>query len=232
MTNPTIPSNSPAGEGQMGVTLRDILRKALQRVDGQLPARVVSYDRASNIAQVQPLICLITTAGQQIPRAPIAAVPVLAIGGGGYMMNFPLVKGNTGWIHASDRDISLYLQSGDVQPPNTLRMHSFEDGLFVPDVMATYSIDGTDADAMVIQSLTGSEKIVIGPGRIHLKAATIEIEGDTIIINGQTVTMTAATTTMNGPVGMPDGATIGGIPFGTHVHPGVETGGGETEPPI
>jgi hypothetical protein len=232
MNGPIIPSKNPASDGRLSAVVEFAFKKMMQNNDGQLPAKVISYDRVKNIAIVQPLICLILTNGQRQDRAPIAKVPVLALGGGGYFINFPLKKDDTGWIEASDRDISLYMQgSGDIAPPNQLDLHSFEFGRFVPDVFADYTIAGGDSGAMVISSLDGSVKITLSAGKIALTAAEIDLNGTSINLNAPTLTTTATTTNMAGLVNMPGGADIGGIPFGTHVHGGVLRGLMDTDGP-
>lgn len=160
------PSNQPADDGTMAGTLRSTFRKLLQGVDGMLPARVLAYDRDRNVATVQPVIAVLTTAGQAVPRAQIAEVPVLALGGGGFVMHFPLRAGDFGWIEASDRDISLFTQSLGDTAPNTLRMHSFEDSRFIPDVLRNFEAGDVADDAMALQSLDGQVRIELSPAGV------------------------------------------------------------------
>lgn len=197
----------PADDESMGSMLRNVFRKMMMQVDGMLPARVVSYDRAGNTATVQPLISLLTSSGGAVSRAPLASVPVLAIGGGGFVINFPLKAGDMGWIEASDRDIALFMQAegNDATQPNSKRLHSFSDGRFVPDVFDAYTIAGDDDANMVIQSLDGAVCISLSETKIKLKAPTIETEGNFAHTGGGTFI-------------------INGIPFGTHRHTNVESG--------
>lgn len=151
-----------------------IFKKLLQGVDGQLPAAVMEYDRKTNRALVRPLITLLTTEMKPVSRSSVASVPVLALGGGGYVLNFPVKPGDVGWIEASDRDISLFMQGGQVEAqPNTLMLHKFAHGRFIPDVFGKYTIAGDDEGAMVIQSLDGAECISIKPGRIKIKGSAV-----------------------------------------------------------
>lgn len=164
------PSKNPADRGSLAGVVSSILDKRLQNTDNCLPAKVISYDRDKNVATVQPLIAVLTTMGGTVSRALVASVPVLALGGGGYVLNFPLKKGDLGWIEASDRDISLFMQSMKEARPNTLRKHSFEDAKFVPDIFRQYSIQGEDAGNMVIQTLDGSVRLAIWPDRVKTTA--------------------------------------------------------------
>jgi hypothetical protein len=238
MNTPQIPSKSPAIDGELGAAIAFIFQKLMQKTDGQLPAQIISYNRMTNRAMVQPLISIISTSGERVGRAPIAAVPVLALGGGGMFINFPLGPGDIGWIEASDRDISLYLQSAQIASPNDGRIHSFEHGRFVPDVFDNYTF-ALDAGAMVISTLDGSTRIVMSHGKIQFFAGEIDINSTTLNINNagvmtvttqtynQSTTSTSGSTT-SGNVNLPTNTTIAGRQFMTHVHTdpqGGNTGG-------
>jgi len=143
----------------------------------------------------------------------------MQFGGGGFVLNFNLKPGNLGWIKASDRDISLFLQTFKENAPNTLRLHSFQDAVFIPDVMTGYTINGEDAENAVLQTVDGSVRVAVWADRVKLTAGAASL------------TITADGSTFAGPVNMPDGAVINAIPFVTHKHTGVTTGGGNTGNP-
>ncbi|OYW80364.1 MAG: hypothetical protein B7Z19_03120 [Polynucleobacter sp. 32-46-5] len=125
-----------------------------------LPAQVISYAAATNLAQVQPLIVMVTTDNIQVKRGQIASVPVYQYGGGGFVAKNPITKGDLGWIKANDRDISLFKQSHLSAPPNTQRKHSFSDAMFFPDTMFQgFTFAGEDVDNFVIQNKAGTVKI-------------------------------------------------------------------------
>ena len=177
MSTDNIPSKDPADEGTLGGAFRAVFRKMMMSADGMLPATVVAYDRASNTATVRPIVALLTTSGAKVPRAQIARIPVLALGGGGFVVNFPLQPGNRGWIEASDRDISLFMQSmQDDEAPNTTRLHSFEDGRFIPDIFGEYDVSAVADDAMTIQSLDGTVRIEVSPSKILMVAPDVQID--------------------------------------------------------
>lgn len=213
------PSRDPANDDSLLGMARQVLDKFLQGVDDMLPARVVSYDRATNRATVIPMVKLLTTDGRQIARAQIASVPVMQFGGGGCVLSFNLTPGDLGWIKANDRDISLMLQGYKDAAPNTLRKHSFADAVFIPDVMHGLTINAEDASHAVLQTLDGSVRIALWPDRLKLTAGALSM------------TMGPTETTFAGHVAMPDGASIGGLEFGMHKHPGVTTGAGTSGGP-
>ncbi len=206
VSNPA--SIDPASRGDLAGTVRLILTKFLQGMDDMIPAKVIAYDRTTNQARVQPMIAMLTTGNQIVQRAQIAEVPVLQIGGGGFVLSFPIVEGDLGWIKANDRDISLFKQSFENVTPNTDRLHSFEDALFIPDTMfRSVTINSEDAENVVLQSIDGTQRIALWPGKIKITATAIELVSDTLTHNGKNI-------------------------GDTHEHSGVQPGGGDTGPPI
>ena len=232
-----IPSRDPANDDSLLGMAKGILDKFLAGVDDTLPARVVSFngDRDKPRVQVLPLVRLLTTDGRQVGRAQIASVPVMQFGGGGMVLSFNLKPGDLGWIKASDRDISLIMQSYQESAPNTLRKHSFEDAVFVPDVMHGLTLAGEDADNAVLQTLDGSVRVAIWPDRVKITAGALYGEfgpANITLSNGAAgLVMTPSGTTAQGHWAFPDGASINNIEFNTHKHGGVTPGGGDTGGP-
>lgn len=189
------PSGNPADEDSLAGVFRTVLTKFLQQTDDMLPAVVIAYDRVKNRATVHPQVMMGTTDGSKVSRAQIAEVPVLNIGGGGFVLSFPIKPGDFGWIKASDRDISLFLQGLQEEWPNTKRMHSFQDGLFIPDVMKAWTLDGADQERAVLQSTDGATRIAIGAdtveittsGAFKVTAASIDLNSGTLTHNGVNV---------------------------------------------
>jgi hypothetical protein len=224
------PSIDPADEDSLTGTLRFVLDKFLQGLDDCLPAVVIAYDRAKNRATVRPQIMMGTTGGEKVTRAQIAEVPVLNIGGGGFVLSFPIKPGDLGWIKATDRDVSLYLQGLAEDLPNTKRKHSFQDGLFIPDVMRQWTLNADDAERVVLQSTDGATRIAIGAGTVDITAP------DRVTIDAPEVTMTGnlqvdGTIHADGTVTSDVDVIAGTISGKTHTH----TSGGPgspTSPPL
>lgn len=153
------PSLDPANNDSLAGLLREAFGKLLQTVDGMLPAVVMSYDRTAGRAQVRPMVRLLATDGQTVSRAAVASIPVLQLGGGGYMLDYPLQPGDLGWILAGDRDISMFLQGYAESAPNTVRTHSFSDGLFIPHLMKDRVIAPEDARNAVWQAVDSTTRL-------------------------------------------------------------------------
>jgi len=170
MPNPATPSRKPGQDEDLTGAMDLVLRKFLLDVDDMLPARIVSYDRAKNRAQIEILYRVTMTDGAMYPLMAPAEVPALTAGGGGMCLTFPLKPGDLGWIKSNDRDMSLFLQSYEAEPGNTTRLHCFEDGVFIPDVMKDFVV--TDSGAATLQTLDGTTSVAVKPGSIVLTAGS------------------------------------------------------------
>lgn len=226
------PSRDPANDDSMVGMFNEILGKMLQNLDDCLPARVIAFDRSANRVSVQPLIQVITTQGERVTRGQIDGLPVLQIGGGGFGLFFNLRKGDLGWIKANDRDISLYLSTGQESQPNTARKHTFSDALFIPDVQRDFTIDSEDGANAVLQSTTGyvrvslffdKLKLTVGDKSILLSDTGAVITGDTTVVGNFEV---QGQSDFNGTI-KNNGVNIGS----THKHGGVANGTGNTGVP-
>lgn len=210
MTEINKPNTQQATDGDLGGKMTDVLSRWLRdEVDGMIPARVVSYDDATNRATIKPLVMIGTTDGQKVSRAPLDNIPVYRFGGGGFFMRFPLKPGDLGWLVAGDRDISLVMQAGGGEDwPNTTRLHCFGDGVFLPDSFKEWVISGADAEACVLQSLDGQVVVALAQDAIELRVGAQVLRLDAL------------------------GLFHNGINIGsTHRHTGVTTGSGTSGTP-
>lgn len=252
--NHAYPSQNPAEGYTAGSALAGMLSKFLQRIDDCLPARVISYDRVTNTAAVQPLVAMQTTEGTRVSRSVIASVPVFASGAGEFCINFPVKPGDIGWIKASDRDISLFKQRLSEAGPNTKRKHSFEDGVFFPDMVRNFTVDAEDKESnMVIQSRDGKIRVALWPDRVRVTADQTWLE----VRDNGTITATApekvvfdtplvefagifkSGTRHSGQVSEMDGGlnttmdqVAGGVSTMHHTHTSVSPGSGQSGQPV
>lgn len=214
MTMPPLgpPSRNPTIDGKLRTVLRFAFRKLVQgTLDDMLPARIVAYDRASNMASVQPLISMVTTLNTLVSRAQVARIPVLQIGGGGFMLNFPIQPGDLGWIKANDRDISLFTQLWNMVRPNTQRMHSFEDAIFIPSILTGFTIESPDAANVTLQSIDGHTRFSMGAGNTCITDEAAYSQSVSCVLDVQSTTRALKTCRMT--VGQRDAipSPIGGM---------------------
>lgn len=239
-TQPLLSNNSSQKKRLLGALQAAFEQNTIDD-DNLLPCIIKSFDRTNNVAVVQPIISWVTIADDLKPRNELASINVLSLGGGGFHISFPLNPGDLAWIFAADRDISLFKQALAQSKPNTGRLHSFEDGLVIPDVFRKYTINAADAAAMVIQSTDGTTRIAISEGVINITAPTsvtvttpiatftgnVHIKQNLTVDQNATITQNA---TVSGSATLPSATTVGGTNVSNHGHtsssPGTRTSGG------
>lgn len=171
----TDPYYDPSNEGSLQGIFAEALNQHSKDLQVMLPATVIAYDRATNFASVQPAINMVASGGAIVPREPIASIKVITIGGGGFVLTFPLPAGAKGWIKACDRDISLYLQTGGQTHPPSKRFHSFSDGVFIPD-FSSFTIAGEDTEHATLQNQAGTIRIALWADRIKLTSPRVDVD--------------------------------------------------------
>ena len=174
------PSVNPADADEFSSAMMFMMSKYMQKhVDGMLPAEVVSFDEDKNLVTVRPMIMIMDTDNQYSSRRQIQ-VPVFTMGSGDALIRFKIRAGSLGWIKASDRDISLFLQDKKESAPNTPRQFKFSDAVFFPDFLRSFTISNDDSDAlMVIQNTNGTVRWSLFENRIDMTAPTINLNGNT-----------------------------------------------------
>lgn len=210
------PSINPADESSLVGVIRNAVRKELQGTDGMMPVEVVKYDRATNRAEVRHLIQMQGSDGEKVSRANVSSVRVMQPGTGAFNISQPIKPGDKGWILAADRDLSIFQQDVDKDDaPNTARMKSFQDSLFMPDAMKNGNAPAGEGDRVVLGANDGSAYISFDAGGIYIQAGGVRVE------------ITGAGMTITGGRVEHEGKNIGA----THTHGGIEPGGANTAVP-
>lgn len=209
MLNQNSPNRSLNADTNMPGVLDLAIREALLDNDDMLPARIVSWDGGANRAQVEILYMVTMTDGSVHQMEAPAEVPTFILGAGDLVLVWPLKPGDLGWIKATDRDISLFLQSYDVYHGDQPRIHCFEDGLFIPDAMKDFVM--ADKAAACLQTKDGTTSVAVKQGSIKLTV------GDTIL------SVTTAGIQSNKPINAPQ-FTNGAVNLIGHIHTNPEGG--------
>lgn len=116
--------------------LKNAIRSEIARVHTQVPARVISYDRSSQTAEIQLVVSqsyLDPEAGERVfyKPPPIVNVPVIFPA----ILTWPLKKDDPGWVQFAERSIVDYLETGrDVEPKDSRRF-DLTDAVFYPTYM-------------------------------------------------------------------------------------------------
>ncbi len=182
-------------------SLNIAINAAKRDIEVMLPCKIVDVNSDRTRVNVQPLIKLIDQTGALYHRAEIRDIPIVTHGGGNFLISFNVSPGDTGWIKANDRDISIFKQNLEESGPNTARMHSFSDAVFLPDIMTGFSIDQDETDALTIQNKDGSISISLSDNKIKLKHPSLievatenynVVSSNTINLNGLTIDSSGA----------------------------------------
>lgn len=104
--------------------LREVIESRLTDVHTSIPGRVVSYDAATQTADIEIVIQRAEQASSgAIVHETYPVIPNVPVGwpsGGGYSFQFPLSPGDGVWLVFSEASIATWRETGDVSPPGDL----------------------------------------------------------------------------------------------------------------
>lgn len=218
----SIPSYNPANVSSQAGSTDFVIRKALEKLEKVAPAKILSYNRTTNRASVQILNQSITSTGEKLTKKPLDNIPVLMMSGGGFTFSFPIQEGDTGWLVAADRDISVFKQLLQVFAPASYQIHRYKDSFFIPDKVNGFEIAEDDTNAVILTSLDGTTKVSVKAGQVTITAPQTVINGN-LQVNGS-ITSTDTITSDTDVI-------AAGISGKSHTHSGVEPGSGNTGVP-
>lgn len=181
----TIPSNNPADCNTLDGLNNTLIDKIFLNLKKVCPGIVQSYNRQTNRAVIKPAITGIASQGQKVPKDNLVNIPVLNLSGGGVVLSFPIKQGDTGWLIAADRNISIFKQNLVESAPNDYRKHCFEDSFFIPDKINDLNI--LDNDSFIIQTIDGATSISLKENLLNLIATAINLTGTTTITGDTSV---------------------------------------------
>ena len=189
----------------------------------------VTGDTLTVISQLHGL----TNENEKIDNEPIYGIPYLRLQRGASAVIMDPVVGDIGLMAVCDRDITNVKATKSDAAPNTKRMHSVSDAVYLTGIASLNS-----APSQYVHFRDDGIDIV-SPLVVTVSSPTIEINGDNlvsinapkIVLNGQ---ITQGTGSHAGTATFANGATTpadfkaGTIGLKTHRHGGVQTGGGNT----
>lgn len=114
-------------------TINTIVEKHLCDLNTSLPAKIISYDHAKNLAVVQPVLKRKYKGEEMAVDLPnISNVPLAFPRMGKGHLRFPVNAGDTGQLVFSQRSIDAWLVSGGQVDPLDPRKFSLSDAVFYP----------------------------------------------------------------------------------------------------
>lgn len=211
-------------------TISFAIRQALSKIQTVTLVRIEKCTNTGGVSavgfvDVTPLVNQLDGAGNAIPHVTIYNVPYMRMQGGANAIIIDPQPGDIGICGFASRDISKIKSTKKQGNPGSYRKFSFADGLYIGGVL-----NGTPTQYVEFSS-AGIR--IHSPTLVKLDAPDIQLNATTVEISGSSsITITAPNTTLNGNLNVTGTATIGGIPFASHRHTGVQTGGGNTGGPI
>ena len=194
-----------------GEIIKRTMRKVYETMRVAMPAQIESYDALNSVATVKISIPHVRDDEEVFDVPIISAVPVLWQRAGLASITFPLQRGDWGLVVHCDGDIGKWALDMDASQPQSRRRHAWTDAVFLPQV-----------HGLQPSSLIGLE-LKYGTNTVTLSEAGVTVTSQNIALVGNT--------TITGNLNVTGTTTMAGMPFATHKHGGVTTGGGVTGNP-
>lgn len=237
-------SNSPAAATPQMLNYsetaqwKDILRQAITELRVSIPAIILEFDASNQTATVQIALREVVrtpTGPQNVAVYQIQTVPVMFPSAGGFSLTLPLAPGDEGFLLFCDCCIDLWWARGGVQNQLERRRHDLHDCGFYPGGRsAPRALSGYSGESARLTKDDGSAYIELtAAGGVNVVApAGVVITGDVAIDGLITGVDGAGAINLTVPVVSSAEGTFDGIAVSTHTHSGVQTGSGDTGPPV
>lgn len=169
-----------------------------------IPAEIISFDSQNLTVNVKIMIqgMRIAENGQLIQLEtgervtvenyalpPFQNIPIALMWWNNFGITMPILAGMQGTLLVCDRNISLFKKNQNSSAAASLRRFDLNDAIFLPFLPKKSSISDYSADSIDVR---------YGSTKLKVSATGVDITGN-LIVSGE--------------------ATIGGIPFSTHIHP-------------
>lgn len=165
---------------------------------------------APAIVSVQPMVNQVDGTGNPTPHGTINGIPAFRLqGGAGAFVADPAVN-DIGILACASRDISTVKNNRAPANPGSQRTFDPADGMYIGSLLGA-------APTQYVQ-ITADGINIVFPGGI-----SIALSSSGIVISAGSATIATST----------DGTVkINGIDFSSHLHSGVQTGAGDSGPPV
>lgn len=207
----------------------------MKTVFTSIPAHVVGFDPASQLAQIELGIRRVDIDGASHVPPPIIDCPVL-FPGDKFAVEMQIDVGCEGLAVFSQRCIDGWLNTGGTADNPLRRYHDMQDAFFIPGMRPLPSVlPSFQNNGIRLRNFSGNHwvwlkndgTITIENGSGHIRMAP----DGTVTINGVVID-TSSNVTTNATVTAKTDVVGGGISLNSHTHGNVENGGGSTSAPM
>lgn len=194
--------------GDIKATLPDAMRVAISRaiagIHTCLPGKIEKYDHEKQMASVKPLIKKFYLDNKTESLPVIVNVPVIFPRTANFSFTHPIEEGDLVLLLFCERSLEKYLAEGGEQEPGDRRKHDLTDAIAIPGLYPFSEPSEADNNEDVLIKFHEAELRIKPDGNFYMKGDLI-VEGDVVADD---------------------------VSLKTHIHSGVETGGGVSGPPV
>ena len=145
--------------------------------------KVLAFDEAALTVDVQPITRYPDEDTFQT-KPPVLAVPVATIYGGGFVIRPVYKAGDIGVVLYLDRDSDAVIAGGAEADPNTERLHSGDDAIFLGGIrVGSNTISGFPSGTLCMGTTDGNVYFSMTKSGIDIKG-NVTITGDLTVTGG------------------------------------------------
>lgn len=187
-------------------------REMMKSVGTNIPGHILSFDKDTQMAQVQIGIEQIDVSGKTFEPAPLIEVYVY-MPGGDYIVECQIDVGVEGLIVFSQRCIDGWTDTGGIAKNPILRFHDISDAFFLPGIKSQVNkISNFENDGIRIRNKDGTKHVWLkNNGDVEISANNVNITSTTLTHNGVNIgdihTHIGSATAPTGPI-VPTGTPI------------------------
>jgi len=158
-------------------TLQAVIDAKICDLHTSMPAEIVSYDYAKNLAVVKPTLKRkYKNESEAVELPTISNVPVSFQRMGPAHLRLPVEPGQTGHIIFNERSIDGWLVSGGKIDPQDPRKHSLSDAVFYPGLVPNNNpMESSAAQDSIELKLNGSHVEILNNGKFKVTNGTEEL---------------------------------------------------------
>jgi hypothetical protein len=166
------------GNPTLAELIREAITSRLLDVHTAIPAKVKSYNRATQTADCVPMIrhpAPVSDGSVELEEYPVIPnVPVGWLRGGGYSLQMPLAAGDFVLLIFSECDIARWRTSGELADPGDLRRHDLSYPIAFPCVAPDATALAAVGGALPDPTTAGNEAVLDGPSTIRIGGSAAE----------------------------------------------------------
>lgn len=204
-----------------------------------LPCIIQSFNPTAMTCEAQPTVNGIVRqqdgTSKEIKMPLLLDCPVFFPGGGGVTLTFPIKPGDECLVIFASRCIDAWWQQGGIKGQAEIRMHDLSDGFIFAGVRSQPRAFLANTTSAQLRTDDGTAYVEVNPTSKNVNVVT---PANVNVTAGGEAVVTAPTIRLVGNVEITGNLNVGGTTIGngvnlnTHVHTGVQTGGGNTGAPL